>query len=428
LAIRDYCRNGTKNQNTLDIETFFTTRSWTPAREAALSRLETFVSKAGALYKNERNYDYGTEYNSVSCLSPYISRRMVTEDEIIKRVLTRHTYSSSEKFIQEVLWRVYWKGWLEMHPSVWSVYRTKVEDYLSSFSSDARYRSAITGSTGIDCFDFWVNELINTGYLHNHARMWFASIWIFTLKLPWELGAHFFYTHLIDSDPASNTLSWRWVAGIQTKGKYYLASKENIKKYTKNRFSPKGLFDGIPFIENEECEHPLVELGENPEIPKNIFLENSLTIIFEEDLNLESIPELVEIASKSYLMVISNKLLGLEYAIKFSNVVCSFSEGALGDFQKRASGYGNQNLFRPDNYFEILSFISKKNIKNAIYIKPKVGFANDLMDKFQKEVVITYHPVVRAIDMTLYPHARKGFFNFKKIIPDFIKTLKGNNF
>jgi deoxyribodipyrimidine photo-lyase len=66
-----------------------------------------------------------------------------------------------------------------------------------------------------------VQELVETGYLHNHARMWFASIWIFTLRLPWELGADFFLRHLLDGDAASNTLSWRWVAGLHTKGKHY---------------------------------------------------------------------------------------------------------------------------------------------------------------------------------------------------------------
>ena len=65
--------------------------------------------------------------------------------------------------------------------------------------------------------------LKENNYLHNHARMWFASIWVFTLDLPWQLGAEFFMKHLFDGDAAANTLGWRWVAGIQTQGKNYLA-------------------------------------------------------------------------------------------------------------------------------------------------------------------------------------------------------------
>jgi deoxyribodipyrimidine photo-lyase len=80
-------------------------------------------------------------------------------------------------------------------------------------------------------FDDWAQELVATGYLHNHARMWFASIWIFTLRLPWELGADFFLRHLIDGDPASNTLSWRWVGGLHTPGKTYLATADNIAEH-----------------------------------------------------------------------------------------------------------------------------------------------------------------------------------------------------
>ena len=86
--------------------------------------------------------------------------------------------------------------------------------------------------TEIECFNDWVKELKNFNYLHNHTRMLFASIWIFTLKLPWQKGAEFFMKNLFDGDAASNTLSWRWVAGIQTKGKNYLAKSWNISKFT----------------------------------------------------------------------------------------------------------------------------------------------------------------------------------------------------
>lgn len=70
--------------------------------------------------------------------------------------------------------------------------------------------------------------------------MWFASIWIFTFKLPWQLGADFFYRRLLDGDSASNTCSWRWVAGPHTVGKTYLARADNIEKFTAGRFAPHG--------------------------------------------------------------------------------------------------------------------------------------------------------------------------------------------
>jgi deoxyribodipyrimidine photo-lyase len=128
-----------------------------------------------------------------------------------------------------------------MRPSVWTQYQQERDRQLDSFPNARAIRNAEAGETGIEGFDDWARELVHTGYLHNHARMWFASIWIFTLRLPWALGADFFLRHLVDADAASNTLSWRWVAGLQTAGKTYLATADNIARFTNGRFVPKGL-------------------------------------------------------------------------------------------------------------------------------------------------------------------------------------------
>ena len=136
--------------------------------------------------------------------------------------------SGAEKFLGETCWRTYWKGWLELRPGVWSDYRAEVRGLVDRSTTTGRSatgtRPPPPGGSGIGCVDAWAGELAEVGYLHNHARMWFASLWIFTLGLPWELGADFFLRHLLDGDPASNTLSWRWVAGLQTRGKTYLAT------------------------------------------------------------------------------------------------------------------------------------------------------------------------------------------------------------
>jgi deoxyribodipyrimidine photo-lyase len=116
------------------------------------------------------------------------------------------------------------------------------------------YAQAVEGRTGIAAFDTFACDLVRHGYLHNHARMWFASIWIFTLKLDWELGADFFLRHLRDGDAASNTLSWRWVAGLHTKGKTYLARADNIARFTAHRPDGPLTAEGLA----EEAE-PLTE-------------------------------------------------------------------------------------------------------------------------------------------------------------------------
>ena len=183
-----------------------------PSRAAGLRRLHEFAQRAGPLYAKSRNFDFGPERRgNVSMLSPYLRHRLVLEQEVLERVLRQHAASACEKFVEEVFWRAYFKGWLEQRPSVWADYRQSVARLLQSLDHDAaalnRYEAAVSGNTGIDCFDAWANELTRHGYLHNHARMWFASIWVFTLELPWQLGADFFYRHLLDGDPASNTRS-----------------------------------------------------------------------------------------------------------------------------------------------------------------------------------------------------------------------------
>ncbi|MEL7345455.1 MAG: FAD-binding domain-containing protein, partial [Pseudomonadota bacterium] len=178
-------------------------------RAQALAKMEAFAPAMGRRYASGRNTDRGPgKHTAVSTLSPYVRRRLVTEAELVQTALAHHGLDGAEKFVQEVFWRGYFKGWLERRPSVWTAYRTGLEADLFALDTDRRLRKSVEaaedGATGIACMDAWAAELVETGYLHNHARMWFASIWIFTLGLPWRLGADFFYRNLLDGDPASN--------------------------------------------------------------------------------------------------------------------------------------------------------------------------------------------------------------------------------
>ncbi len=237
-----------------------------PTREAALARLAAFLPAAGRRYAETRNADDGPAAGgrgNVSQLSPWLHAGLIGEPEVITAVLGQHSPRAAEKFIAEVFWRIYFKGYLEQRPGIWGDYRSGVAGALAAVECNAgirtAYTQAIESRTGIEAFDVWARELQETGYLHNHARMWFASTWIFTLKLDWRLGADFFLRHLMDADAASNTLSWRWVAGLHTKGKNYLARADNIARYTAGRASGPLAADGL----HEDAE-PLSEPHEYP--------------------------------------------------------------------------------------------------------------------------------------------------------------------
>ena len=134
-------------------------------RSEALENLNAYVKYSGANYRSNRNYaeKLGTRQN-VSSLSPYIRYRLISEEEVILQVLTQNSYSAAEKFIQEVFWRTYWKGWMQLRPHLFDVYLDEVhylrENLKVNNALEENYLAAINGQTGIACFDDWLTELV----------------------------------------------------------------------------------------------------------------------------------------------------------------------------------------------------------------------------------------------------------------------------
>jgi deoxyribodipyrimidine photo-lyase len=348
----------------------------------------------------------------VSRLSPYIRRRILTEEETIAAVLGAHGYGAVEKFVQEVFWRSYWKGWLELRPCVLARYEADLGAYKARLGNDralaARYEAALAGRTGIDCFDAWMSELDATGWLHNHARMWFASIWIFTLRLPWQLGADSFFTRLIDADPAVNTLSWRWVAGLQTRGKHYLARAENIHKYTEGRFDPKGLLD--------ENAAPLAEDGAVGEAgllpPADSLRERSAALLLtEEDLSPETLPIKADIVGVAALRLAVPHADGAPAA--------RFSASALDDGLMRACAYFGVDAASG----EIVAWAKGLGVREVATAEAAQGPVRAALDRLAADFSkggVRLVRLRRAWDERCWPHARAGFFAFRQKIPSLL--------
>ena len=204
-----------------------------------LTRIDALASWGAFLprvkeYAARRNH-LEAGHGNVSRLSAALRHRLLAEDEVIRDTLEHCSFDAAEKWLQEVCWRRYWKGWLEMRPQVWTSWRRRVRELRETLPAEVSDKAdaVASGESGVACMDILARELIETGYLHNHARMWWASFWIHAEDLPWELGADFFFRHLLDADPASNTLSWRWVAGLQTPGKTSLVRLSNLEKYAR---------------------------------------------------------------------------------------------------------------------------------------------------------------------------------------------------
>ncbi len=373
------------------------------SRAKALDKLNYFVENNLSEYSKLRNFDYGPDNRSnISCLSPYITHGIINEKEVIKKSLNKFSFAKNEKFIQEVLWRTYWKGWLELRPSVWTDFLIELKKIKEDFQNNQTYKNAIEGKTNVECFNYWVKELKENNYLHNHTRMWFASIWIFTLNLPWQLGAEFFMQHLYDGDAASNTLGWRWVAGVQTQGKHYLASEWNIKKFTNNRFSNIKLNENAPPKISEKKYSILKQDFTNPE---NIYQNN--LIIFENNLCFETSDFQNNKFKKFY--IISNK--NENRCIKLSEKVLKFKSSLIQDQEQR---FKNQSID-----CEVIDISEIKKIEKAVGLYPTVGENLDYLNSNTFKINFLY----RELDQNSWQYCNKGFFNFKNYIPKIISTL-----
>jgi deoxyribodipyrimidine photo-lyase len=386
-----------------------------PTREEGLARLRQFAPRAGRFYAENRNIDDGNlDRKNVSQLSPYLRHRLITEEEVLTATLAQHSLLQAEKFVQEVFWRAYFKGHLETRPSIW-------ETYINSLPPDANhtgYKKAISGRTGIDCFDHWVGELRETGYLHNHARMWFASIWIFTLNLPWSWGADFTYGHLIDGDPASNTLSWRWVGGLHTRGKTYLARPDNIARYTINRFYPKGLAE---YAEPLHEAPPPVPLGLPSALAQPLDGRYGL-LVTEEDLHPES---LFTSTAPSAIAVCAEPWGRMS---EFScTVVSQFTAGALDDAAIRAATHWNTGVERIAlNLPSLAAWCEAHGVTTlaTAYAAggPVAGALSWVEPELHKRGIALLR-VRRRYDTLCWPHATKGFFALKEKISGLLDKL-----
>ena len=374
------------------------------SRAKAVDKLNNFIEQNLTDYSKLRNFDFGPDNRSnISCLSPYITHGIINELEVINKSLKKFSFVKNEKFIQEVMWRVYWKGWLELRPNVWSDYLIESGKVKDQFKNNQSYLDAIEGRTNVDCFNQWVIELKESNYLHNHTRMWFASIWIFTLELPWQLGAEFFMQHLYDGDTASNTLGWRWVAGVQTQGKHYLASEWNINKFTNNRFKNIKLNENATPIFSDKT-YPI----NKKDFLNSEILEDQTLLIFENNMTFE-FSDFKEHKFKKILLVSNDT----NRTINLSEKVLKFKANLLDDQKTR--------LEEKSINCETININDLKNITEEVYaLYPTVGENLDFIQNNQlKNIKFLY----RKLDQFSWQYCNKGFFNFKNYIPKIIANF-----
>jgi deoxyribodipyrimidine photo-lyase len=193
-----------------------------PTMDAAHLRLDAVDPRA---YASTRNALEG----AVTRLSPYLTHGLLSLRDVYTAVNARHALDTRHKLVFELGWRAYWRH-------VWKHLGDGIHQSLhTGLLPDHAYQpelpiNVLEARTGIPAIDLAVRELYETGYLHNHARMWLASYLVHLCKVHWHVGAQWMLGHLLDGDLASNHLSWQWVSGTGS-SKPYLFNADNVAKY-----------------------------------------------------------------------------------------------------------------------------------------------------------------------------------------------------
>lgn len=401
-------------------------------REGALGAAKAFAPHMGSLYGSERNRVV-PGHPFVSCLAPAIRIRLILEREVVQTALDElGSLQRCEKFAQEVNWRNYWRSWLELHPEVWTSYIQTRDEERGNLSSYQRRRieQIEAGASNCEPMDNFARELVETGFLHNHARMWFAAYWIHTERLPWQLGSDFFERHLICACNASNTLSWRWVAGLQTSGKTYLARRSNLEKYC----DPAYLGEEIGM---ERLEHASsVNVPEDPPFP-TVRPQFDLKLgkaqgavglwISEDDLS----PEIHEELSQTHFAAICTSVVAAPHKSDQSNGLRrDYRLQGASDAAKRAQHHwsveprGIEADGEAELVEQLVDWAKSAGIQTVVALKPFVGPAHSALEalraRLQKEG-IGLQLLRRPEDAEMLQYATAGFFKFwqgaKKSLP-----------
>ena len=224
-------------------------------------------------YAATRNYTDG----AVTRLSPYISRGVLSLNQVASVILKRYDKYQSEKLLQELAWREYWQRvWENKGDEIF----TDLKQPQPGVMHHGMVRSVADAQTGIDEIDRHIRLLYSNGYMHNHVRMYIASIVRNIAGAHWKAPSSWLYYHLLDGDIASNALSWQWVAGSFSTKKYY-CNQDNINEYTKT--NQQGTFLDKPYS--------MLPGMAVPDVLKPTESFEGITLLPETTLEINEIPE-----------------------------------------------------------------------------------------------------------------------------------------
>lgn len=278
-------------------------------------------------YGQTRNYIDG----AVTKLSPYISRGVISTKQIAKRILAKgYTPAEADSLLKELAWRDYFQQvWIAKGDDLQNDIKQE-QQKVGNYSIPA---SIINYKTGIDAVDKAIYELYTTGYMHNHLRMYLASICCNIGQSHWYKPAQWMYYYLLDADWASNALSWQWVAGSFSAKKYY-ANQENINRFCHTSQSETFLYRSYEDLErinipNQLSETQILDLQTKLPETKELKLDKRLPTYIYNFYNLDC---------KWDEDIIANRILLLEPSFFAKYPVCENTLNFIFQLAKNIKG------------------------------------------------------------------------------------------
>ena len=310
------------------------------------SILERLQSADPVNYARSRNFTDG----AVTYLSPYISRGVISGQQILQHVLKIHPPKKIEKFLQELAWREYWQRiWQSIGDKIF----TDINREQQSVSHHSMVAAIEEAATGIEAIDRHIKMLYETGYMHNHVRMYTSSIACNIAKAHWLQPSQWMYYHLLDGDLASNNLNWQWVAGVFSSKKYY-CNQENINRYTHSHQQQTFLDHSYQVITSMDI--PEILLDKSNFLPitilpkkKNLLLSDNIPILVYNSYNLDPAWHAGEAANRVLLLEPAHfkKYPVSEKVIRFILDLSKNIDGIqvfTGDFDELKALSGNRDI------------------------------------------------------------------------------------
>ena len=248
-------------------------KHWKPGEIEAHKALKKFFNDSLSNYKEGRDY-LGTV--GTSRLSPYLRFGEITSNQIISEFQFHADHNLNkheEHFIKELYWREFSYYILFHFPYVIDKpFNRKYDNFEWNKNYEVNLNKWKKGETGIRIVDAAMNELWETGYMHNRTRMITASFLTKNLLIPWQEGEKWFRDTLLDADIANNTMGWQWVSGCGTDAAPYFRIFNPVLQ--EKKFDPDNIYakkwlknfdnysdDSEDLFNKNNLIKPIVDLG-----------------------------------------------------------------------------------------------------------------------------------------------------------------------